>query len=1001
MQANIVKFTSGKNSKKFSENHTLRQIDNKLRSFATLNTFIPILTFLLFNTIVNAQETYKYYDINKIQSNEVIKGISKDQAGFIWLATDQGVLRYDGRETEMFFKELPSPYSKKFVKRKNGQFLVLTDFGLREIIHNADTTYFRPLQVGSKDFPDILNYPKSVYEDAEGSLWIGETNNVVRINENDFKRFSLGDNYRSINYHRSFSFTEDAFGQLWIAPYNGKLLRFNSMEDDLEEVDIAYPITDVTGIITVNGDYLVIGGKEGLLKLKIDSDRNILVNEFIGGPKFVSTLILINERIYVGTWDNGLFYTDFKKKPEVFYPIENIIFNDILDFHYDPENEEIWITGSENIGLLKPSPITPVTKPGKYRAESVDLDSLGNIYFSSGSEIFMIDPLKSDDTKLIIDSKTTYFDRILVDKDKLWIGDAFGGISYFDLKDKDSIQIIDTAPRTITDIYKDSNNNIWFSGRVNEVVKINQSLEVQHYKGVNNSMVIREAPDKEIYCGANGPDSLLYSFDKLNNEFKLVNLKYNFKPTDQIRIDDIAFDSLGNLLLATNEGLLKVIEEGEEYTAKRVILKGIDPNEPIKAIAVYNNDYWLAYSHALVVYHQGEILYYTRENGLPSRLLEDRGFVMQENYLYLATAKGLAKVDTERLNFGLTPEPIFKTLLANGEKQDIINKEGVKLAYGARLQAEFVSLSYPGSNILYQTKLLGVDDNWSESSSNSSISVLGFSEGKYKLLVRARDYGKLWSNPLELTFEVRYPWYKTWWAILLFILAGIFLIFASIKVYHFHLIRQKVKLQRLIEISTREINNQKNKIIEQKNSLIQQKEELIEKNNAVYKSQQALSEADVNYLHLKEKQLQDQIEYRNKQITTHTLNIIQKNEMLKELRERLEDIVKATDGAPHNELKKLLKIIDESFRLDKDWEEFKLYFEQIYTGFYAKLKINYPELTNQELRHCALIRLNLSNNECASILGISPNSIKVSRTRLRKKLNLENHHSLTDFVMGI
>ena len=123
--------------------------------------------------------------------------------------------------------------------------------------------------------------------------------------------------------------------------------------------------------------------------------------------------------------------------------------------------------------------------------------------------------------------------------------------------------------------------------------------------------------------------------------------------------------------------------------------------------------------------------------------------------------------------------------------------------------------------------------------------------------------------------------------------------------------------------------------------------------------------------------------------------------MLKELRERLEEIVKATDGAPHNELKKLLKIIDESFRLDKDWEEFKLYFEQIYTGFYAKLKINYPELTNQELRHCALIRLNLSNNECASILGISPNSIKVSRTRLRKKLNLENHHSLTDFVMGI
>src|SRR5690606_20882641 len=134
------------------------------------------------------------------------------------------------------------------------------------------------------------------------------------------------------------------------------------------------------------------------------------------------------------------------------------------------------------------------------------------------------------------------------------------------------------------------------------------------------------------------------------------------------------------------------------------------------------------------------------------------------------------------------------------------------------------------------------------------------------------------------------------------------------------------------------------------------------------------------------------------QITTHTLNIIQKNESLKELRDKLEEIVKHPDKNSMVELKKTLKIIDESFRLDKDWEDFKLYFEQIYTGFYSKLKINYPELTNQELRHCALIRLNLSNNECASILGISPNSIKVSRTRLRKKIDLGSHQNLTDFV---
>jgi DNA-binding CsgD family transcriptional regulator len=160
-------------------------------------------------------------------------------------------------------------------------------------------------------------------------------------------------------------------------------------------------------------------------------------------------------------------------------------------------------------------------------------------------------------------------------------------------------------------------------------------------------------------------------------------------------------------------------------------------------------------------------------------------------------------------------------------------------------------------------------------------------------------------------------------------------------------------------------------------------------------------EADMNYLQLKEKQLQDEIEYKNKQITTHALNILQKNETLKHLRGQLDDIVKNSHKISISEIRKTMKIIDESFRLDKDWEDFKFYFEQIHTGFYSRLNLNYPDLTPLELRHCALIRLNLNLSECASILGISNDSIKVSRTRLRKKLKLNPNQSLTEFVMGI
>lgn len=259
----------------------------------------------------------------------------------------------------------------------------------------------------------------------------------------------------------------------------------------------------------------------------------------------------------------------------------------------------------------------------------------------------------------------------------------------------------------------------------------------------------------------------------------------------------------------------------------------------------------------------------------------------------------------------------------------------------------------------------------------------------------------MWSEPYNLAFEIDKPWFKEWWVYLFTAFCVAVIILIAIQIHNRNLILQKRKLREIIEERTKEIQNQKNEIIDQQEKLIRQKEELLLKNQAVHHSEQARDKADLNFLHLKEKQLKDQIDHKNKQITTHALNILQKNESLKELREEINKILKKPEKSMITELKKTLKLIDGSFKLDKDWEDFKLYFEQIYTGFYAKLKVNFPEITNLEMRHCALIRLNLPTAECASILGISPDSVKVTRSRLRKKLGLAPNQSLTEFIMSL
>jgi len=101
------------------------------------------------------------------------------------------------------------------------------------------------------------------------------------------------------------------------------------------------------------------------------------------------------------------------------------------------------------------------------------------------------------------------------------------------------------------------------------------------------------------------------------------------------------------------------------------------------------------------------------------------------------------------------------------------------------------------------------------------------------------------------------------------------------------------------------------------------------------------------------------------------------------------------------ELQKLENIVDYSFNLDEDWEEFQHYFEEVHSGFFDALKTEYPALTPNELRLAALAKLNLSIKETATIMGITPNSVKTARYRLRKKLKMETEENLTEFMMEI
>ncbi|MBC7921361.1 MAG: tetratricopeptide repeat protein [Ferruginibacter sp.] len=177
---------------------------------------------------------------------------------------------------------------------------------------------------------------------------------------------------------------------------------------------------------------------------------------------------------------------------------------------------------------------------------------------------------------------------------------------------------------------------------------------------------------------------------------------------------------------------------------------------------------------------------------------------------------------------------------------------------------------------------------------------------------------------------------------------------------------------------------------------------LAEKSRQVLLAQHALAEAELAAGQREARQLQRELESRSKALTTHTLNLIQKNGIMEEIRETVSVALKSPRRDENTPLLgRLIKLIDYSFNLDQDWDEFKMYFEQVHQNFFVKLKAEHPDLNPGEMRLCALVRLNMNLKECATLLSVSPDSVKTARHRLRKKLRLSEEQNLVDYLLTI
>ncbi|WP_149244293.1 7TM diverse intracellular signaling domain-containing protein [Dyadobacter sp. 32] len=144
--------------------------------------------------------------------------------------------------------------------------------------------------------------------------------------------------------------------------------------------------------------------------------------------------------------------------------------------------------------------------------------------------------------------------------------------------------------------------------------------------------------------------------------------------------------------------------------------------------------------------------------------------------------------------------------------------------------------------------------------------------------------------------------------------------------------------------------------------------------------------AEMDQEKIRNELLQQNLQINQRELASTTLYMVQKNEMLAQLKKQIQDSNQQFPDNKHQGLKGIESILNSNLYLDSDWSKFKLHFEQVHPNFFSELLAKHPSLTKNEVRLFAYFHINLSTKEIAALLNVDPGSVRRAKSRLYKKM---------------
>ena len=801
------------------------------------------------NASINSEKNinFKRITIEDGMSQATAQYLFQDSKGYMWIATSDGLNRYNGSEFEVYrYKKdsntsLSGNYISTIAEDSYGNIWVGTSRGLNKI--NPETKEIKVY------LPDINGCKLSDYNiteiliDSNNKIYIATTDglNIYDEKNDNFTRAyenKYGEN--SLTSQFIYTIAEDKNKDLWIGTEDG-LNRVNRKTNTITK----YYADGLSNSITDNFIY----------KLYVDDLNNLWIGTYNGG--------LNKLNIYTNKMD---FYINNPKDSK------SIAGNSIRYILKD-SNDIIWV--ATNNGLSR-------------------LDEKNNSFTNYKSKIYDTQSLVSNNILSLFEDNSG----------SIWVG-TYDGISIFNVQDafinykKDPFDSNSLSDNMIAGIYKDEDGFLWV-GTVHEGLNVidRENNIISKYKSSNNDNSLSDdnirditGIDNEIWIAT---ENGLTKYDKNTNKFT----KY-FRGNDNSLISNdvrgLYIDSDGILWIATNDGICSFDRKDTFKSYKDIFLEShifetmfSDINEDkdgiiwigssidggliklnkhtnevksyrndeddensisfniIKSIAVdENNNIWVGTQYGLNKFNREDETFtrYTESDGLSNNFVYGV-LIDEENDLWMSTNYGISKYDIENDKFinydvtdglqgnefngysyyksddgemffgginglttfypknlkdkGFTPKVVIDSVYSN--EDELLDLDNISISYkNNNIHFNFFMPDYRNvKKTQYEYKLVGLDSDWIFSDNRNYANYTNLKSGNYTFMVRARNSTGTWSEKTSISFKVGVAPWKSPVAYVIYGLLSLILVY---------IIWNRVKiLDSLVEQRTNELN---------------------------------------------------------------------------------------------------------------------------------------------------------------------------------------------------